>query len=62
MQPLDNLCTIDWALSTSLEMENLTEKQLLGLKMMNGFFGEDLFNELREASVSLLSTPSGNHR
>ncbi|KAF3809854.1 4-carboxymuconolactone decarboxylase [Colletotrichum gloeosporioides] len=31
-------------------MENLTEKQLLGLKMMNEFFGEDLFNELREAS------------
>lgn len=39
-----------------LVMEGLTEKQLLGVKMMNEFFGEDLFNALRSASVGLLGT------
>lgn len=39
--------------STLLAMDNLTEKQLLGVKMMHEFFGQDLFDALKANSVGL---------
>ncbi|RSL65519.1 hypothetical protein BHE90_005212 [Fusarium euwallaceae] len=40
-------------------MENLTEKQLLGVKMMHEFFGQDLFDALKANSRDDLPSKVG---